>query len=61
MLFYLSQYLLERAAGTEWVESLYFLGGFGCITVRGAGAAGGLGEGYDEHHDVGVRQQRRKP
>ncbi len=39
MLFYLSQYLQERAAGTEWSESLSSLRVFRYITVRSAGAA----------------------
>lgn len=39
MLLYLSQYLQERAAGTEWAETLSFLRVFRYITVRSAGAA----------------------
>jgi phospho-N-acetylmuramoyl-pentapeptide-transferase len=39
MLLYLSQYLQDRAAGTEWAESLSFLRVFRYITVRSAGAA----------------------
>jgi phospho-N-acetylmuramoyl-pentapeptide-transferase len=39
MLFYLSQYLLDRVAGTEWAETLSFLRVFRYITVRSAGAA----------------------
>src|SRR4051812_40619279 len=39
MLFYLSQYLLERVSGTDWAESLSFLRVFRYITVRSAGAA----------------------
>jgi phospho-N-acetylmuramoyl-pentapeptide-transferase len=39
MLFYLSQYLQDRVAGTHWAESLSFLRVFRYITVRSAGAA----------------------
>ena len=39
MLFYLSQYLLERAAAAPGTESLSFLRVFRYITVRSAGAA----------------------
>lgn len=39
MIFYLSQYLQERALGTPWEESLSFLRVFRYITVRSAGAA----------------------
>jgi phospho-N-acetylmuramoyl-pentapeptide-transferase len=39
MFFYLSQYLLERVAGTAWAESLSFLRVFRYITLRSAGAA----------------------
>ena len=39
MLFYLSQYLQDRATGTEWEESISFLRVFRYITVRSAGAA----------------------
>jgi phospho-N-acetylmuramoyl-pentapeptide-transferase len=39
MLFYLSQYLQDRAAGTDWAESLSFLRVFRYITLRSAGAA----------------------
>jgi phospho-N-acetylmuramoyl-pentapeptide-transferase len=39
MLYYLSQYLKERAVGTPWAESLSFLRVVHYITVRSAGAA----------------------
>jgi phospho-N-acetylmuramoyl-pentapeptide-transferase len=39
MLFYLSQYIQGRAAGTGWAESVSFLRVFKYITVRSAGAA----------------------
>jgi phospho-N-acetylmuramoyl-pentapeptide-transferase len=39
MLFYLSQYLQERAAGTEWADSLSYLRLFHYISFRSAGAA----------------------
>src|SRR6266705_2434579 len=39
MLYYLSQQLLERSAGTEWAERLSALRLFRYITVRSAGAA----------------------
>ncbi|MFO1497424.1 MAG: phospho-N-acetylmuramoyl-pentapeptide-transferase [Verrucomicrobiota bacterium] len=39
MLFYLSQYLQERLAGSPWEESLSFLRVFRYITLRSAGAA----------------------
>jgi phospho-N-acetylmuramoyl-pentapeptide-transferase len=39
MLFYLSQYLQHRAAGTDWAETLGFLRVFRYITFRSAGAA----------------------
>ncbi|SPE53383.1 phospho-N-acetylmuramoyl-pentapeptide transferase [Verrucomicrobia bacterium] len=39
MLYYLSQTLLDRAAGTPWAERLSFLRLFHYITFRGAGAA----------------------
>jgi len=38
-LYYLSQTLLDRAAGTPWAERLSFLRLFHYITFRGAGAA----------------------
>jgi phospho-N-acetylmuramoyl-pentapeptide-transferase len=39
MLFYLSQYIQERTAGTEWAEAMSFLRVFRYITLRSAGAA----------------------
>jgi phospho-N-acetylmuramoyl-pentapeptide-transferase len=39
MLYYLSQYILEEAAGTEWQERLSALRLFRYITFRSAGAA----------------------
>jgi phospho-N-acetylmuramoyl-pentapeptide-transferase len=39
MLFYLSQFLLDQVAGTEWAETFSFLRVFRYITVRSAGAA----------------------
>lgn len=39
MLYYLSQYLLARSAGTDWAESLSVLRLFRYITFRSAGAA----------------------
>src|SRR6185369_2859779 len=39
MIYFLSQKILEWAAGTEWAERLSFLRLFRYITVRSAGAA----------------------
>lgn len=39
MLFYLSQYLQEQTAGTEWAEAFSYLRVFRYTTVRSAGAA----------------------
>lgn len=39
MLYYLSQWILNRANGTDWADSLSFLRLFRYITVRSAGAA----------------------
>jgi phospho-N-acetylmuramoyl-pentapeptide-transferase len=39
MLFYLSQYIQQHVAGTEWEEPLSFLRVFRYVTVRTAGAA----------------------
>jgi len=39
MLYYLSQYIQERAAGTEWADPFSFLRVFRYITFRSAGAA----------------------
>src|SRR5436190_4294601 len=39
MLYYLSQWLLDRSAGTAWADSLSALRLFKCITFRCAGAA----------------------
>jgi len=39
MLYYLSQYLLEKSAGTPWAERLSALRLFRYITIRSAGAA----------------------
>lgn len=39
MIYYLSQYILDQVAGTEWAERLSALRVFRYITVRSAGAA----------------------
>ncbi len=39
MVYYLTQYVLQLSAGTEWAETLSFLRLFRYITVRSAGAA----------------------
>src|SRR5215468_10899428 len=39
MFYYLSQFLMERSAGTEWADPLSFLRLFRYISFRSAGAA----------------------